>query len=131
MAFNCLLGVLIISNVYILNSTSVDQQILNCGPILLAGTSLGLALVSLKSRQVIAALPFGGILTPSQNKDLFGGVLSQLIVGNPLDDLSSFWLSGETALVLKIIISIILQSLTFVLNGVCAYRKMPTGFIKS
>ena len=66
---------------------------------LLVGTSLGIAIISIKSREIICALSFGGILNDSKTKNVFGCVLSHLIFGKFDEKKGSLWLSGQTALV--------------------------------
>jgi hypothetical protein len=79
-------------------SVLVSDEILSQGPLLLAGTSLGLALISIKSRQVVHALPFTGMGSASaKNRSVFGTVMSQLVVG-PVRN-RSVWVSGQTSLV--------------------------------
>ena len=72
---------------------------------LLVGTSLGVAIISIKSREIICALPFGGILNDSKNKNVFGCVLSHLIFGQFDEKKGSLWLSGQTALVILVFCS--------------------------
>jgi hypothetical protein len=78
----------------------VIDDILSPGPTLLVGTSLGLALVSLKSREVVCALPFSGMWTSGQKvRSVIGSVMSRLIVGQGQQD--SIWIAGQTSLVKK------------------------------